>query len=566
MSLLLADVLPPSLVILIAWAGTIALRRRSAALRHWLWATAIVCAAALPVLAPIAPTWPARLAYLSITASSTDRTQSRVDGSTADTSTPPPTPVTGSRAGAAVDPATIANSGPRLAAFAAALPSSMRLIRAIYIAGVALNLCVLCAGLGRLAWLATRARRLRHGPSVAMAHAVAREYGVRRAITMLESDHPSLLMTWGHLHPKVLLPASAAHWSEARLRIVLGHELAHIRRSDWATQLIAEVVRCCYWFNPLLWIACRRLRVESEQACDDMVLRAGIDGPVYARHVLELAREHGASHRALAAARAMAVEGSELTRRIDAMLNPRLDRTPITRAARLGIAVALFLITLPVAGLGARQPASRLSGVITDPSGTVVANADVSLTDTQTQTSRQATSDARGYFEYAGLAVGDYFVEVQVPGFAPRKLPVRIESGEQTQRNIRLRLGSVTETIVVAGAGRPRMDAGDTGRQAEPAASRVSGRTIDPPTVVTRVLPDYPGRLHDAGVRGSVTLEGVIGKDGAVTNLEVLPPANEELARATLDAVRQWRYEPTRLHGVPVDVTISITVDFQADR
>jgi outer membrane biosynthesis protein TonB len=38
------------------------------------------------------------------------------------------------------------------------------------------------------------------------------------------------------------------------------------------------------------------------------------------------------------------------------------------------------------------------------------------------------------------------------------------------------------------------------------------------------------------------------------------------LARATLDAVRQWRYEPTRLHGVPVDVNIRITVDFQADR
>jgi beta-lactamase regulating signal transducer with metallopeptidase domain len=71
---------------------------------------------------------------------------------------------------------------------------------------------------------------------------------------------------------------------------VLGHELAHIRRSDWLVQLLAEVLRSVYWFNPVVWIACRRLRLESEQACDDAVLEMGVEGGAYATELIDLAR------------------------------------------------------------------------------------------------------------------------------------------------------------------------------------------------------------------------------------------------------------------------------------
>ena len=54
--------------------------------------------------------------------------------------------------------------------------------------------------------------------------------------------------------------------------------------------MVAEIARAGYWFNPVIWIACRRLRQESEQATDDMVLHAGIDGSDYAAHLLDLAR------------------------------------------------------------------------------------------------------------------------------------------------------------------------------------------------------------------------------------------------------------------------------------
>ena len=94
---------------------------------------------------------------------------------------------------------------------------------------------------------------------------------------LLQSDHPALLVTWGLVWPKVILPRAAREWSRDRVRIVLCHELAHIRRGDWILQIAAQLVRCVYWFNPLVWMACARLRLESEQACDDRVLNLGVE-------------------------------------------------------------------------------------------------------------------------------------------------------------------------------------------------------------------------------------------------------------------------------------------------
>ena len=154
----------------------------------------------------------------------------------------------------------------------------------------------------------------------------------------------------------ILLPLAAHDWSGSELEVVLLHELAHIRRGDWATQLAAECVRAVYWFNPLIWLACRRLRLESEQACDDAVLTGGIDGASYAEHLLALARSSMATHRSRFAAfiaPAMA-RPSSLERRFSAMLNVELNRSPVSRRARTAIAVAMLVLALSIAGFAAQ--------------------------------------------------------------------------------------------------------------------------------------------------------------------------------------------------------------------
>jgi beta-lactamase regulating signal transducer with metallopeptidase domain len=94
----------------------------------------------------------------------------------------------------------------------------------------------------------------------------------------------------GHLSPRHPVAVHSGAWSKDRRRAVLLHELAHVKRADCLTQTLAGIVTALYWFNPLVWIAARRMSVEREHACDDFVLNHGWKGSDYASHLLDIAR------------------------------------------------------------------------------------------------------------------------------------------------------------------------------------------------------------------------------------------------------------------------------------
>lgn len=79
--------------------------------------------------------------------------------------------------------------------------------------------------------------------------------------------------------------------------------------------------------------------------------------------------------------------------------------------------------------------------------------------------------------------------------------------------------------------------------------------------LIHRVQPDYPAVAIAMGLSGTVELQARIGTDGRVQELEVVS-GNPILARAAIEAVQQWRYQPTRLSGQPVEVETHITVTF----
>jgi beta-lactamase regulating signal transducer with metallopeptidase domain len=116
------------------------------------------------------------------------------------------------------------------------------------------------------------------------------------------------------LRPALLLPAGAEDWPDQRLRVVLHHELAHVQRNDWMIQIIAELVRAAYWFNPICWMTIRRLVRESEHACDDMALNCGISGNDYAEQLLAVALPvERATHHRLAA---LSVRGANARKQV----------------------------------------------------------------------------------------------------------------------------------------------------------------------------------------------------------------------------------------------------------
>jgi bla regulator protein blaR1 len=114
---------------------------------------------------------------------------------------------------------------------------------------------------------------------------------IRRPVLLVQSPDRVMPATWGWWRPVILLPAEADNWSLDRRRMVLLHELAHVKRWDCLTQTIAGIASALHWFNPLVWLAARRMCVERERACDDLVLSGGWKPSVYATHLVDIAPE-----------------------------------------------------------------------------------------------------------------------------------------------------------------------------------------------------------------------------------------------------------------------------------
>ncbi len=98
-------------------------------------------------------------------------------------------------------------------------------------------------------------------------------------------------LTCGVMRPLILLPTNARDWTYLRLRAVLLHESAHVRRRDCMAKYIAQGSRAFLWWNPLAWMLVARLNHEQELACDDAVLSAGVAARTYATILLDVARD-----------------------------------------------------------------------------------------------------------------------------------------------------------------------------------------------------------------------------------------------------------------------------------
>ena len=135
--------------------------------------------------------------------------------------------------------------------------------------------------------------------------------------------------------------------------MVVLHELAHVRRGDGTTHLMARIALSFYWWNPLAWPAWREFLKERERAADDLVLNAGADRPEYASHLLEIARSLQSAPDCAWPAMTMASR-SQLEGRLCAILDSSRDRQTPPRAAVLIAAFAALAVIGPLAALKAQ--------------------------------------------------------------------------------------------------------------------------------------------------------------------------------------------------------------------
>ncbi len=198
-------------------------------------------------------------------------------------------------------------------------------------------------------WVRARALvntgRVPRGAMLAALGEVRCALGVRRSIRLRLHDGVRVPMACGLIRPSVLLPMSAETWDEANLRAVLLHEVAHVRSYDVAFAMVARVACALFWLHPGAWWLARRLYEESELACDDRVLAAGVRPSAYAGLLADLADEVG--RRTPVAAVAL-VPKHGLRARLVAVLDTSRDRHTPRRSVLVASISLAFVLSMPL--------------------------------------------------------------------------------------------------------------------------------------------------------------------------------------------------------------------------
>jgi beta-lactamase regulating signal transducer with metallopeptidase domain len=320
------------LLLALGWSAARLLARAPAAVRHTVWLTTIVGVLLVPVLDRITAlplrVLPAALVNVTVT------------------------PWAPTAMASASTPSQVASMESRPAPPIARLSAAQALF-AVWAAIALILLVRLVASIAAVSRLTSRSRALALPDWTNALAEAARRLRVNELPRLVISDEVELPFAFNAFSPAIVLPASAREWSADRRRSVLLHELAHIRRRDLAGQTIAGLACALNWFNPVMWVAARQLRVESELASDEIVLSAGVRPSVYAQHLLDMVTTFGRStpNIALAMARPREFEG-----RLVAILDTRRRRSLYARSRSVIVAA---IIALSAVAIGAIAPEPR---------------------------------------------------------------------------------------------------------------------------------------------------------------------------------------------------------------
>jgi TonB family protein len=581
-----------------AWLAAWALRGRSAALRHLAWTAAAAAVLALPFLSASLPALrvPASGALLPFD----------------------PAVVFQVTSSAAVEPPSSSLLPPAMARRATNAPRyyDWRIwLMLLWTAGAAAAFARMFAAYITMERVQRAARPFRDD---GLAHELAQALGIRQPVRVLENRPGGMPMTFGLLRPAVFMPPEAAGWNEERRRIVLLHELAHVRRGDAATHLLARTALSLNWWNPLAWSAWREFLKERERATDDLVLNAGARASDYAGHLLEVARTMQSAPATAWAAVAMA-RRSQLEGRLLAILDSGVKRHAPGRRAVLAVTLLAMAAVAPFAAMRAQTPAQQTAPPKVDSTVELVKQGDQAR-------QRGQFNEATDYYNKAVAAVGDrpetavallylgigryakdpaqaldYFQRAQnaAPsgpmagpamtwqamvrqhreGEAPAAeslylTALAIEEPNSPDAALTMELfahflreqGRVGEAEAMeASAGeirKARVAQMSPKRQTADQASRV-GSGVSAPVLLHKIEPSYSIEARAAKVQGTVVLFVVIGTDGTAVDVQLRKGLGYGLDEQALNAITQWTFKPGMRDGMAVPVQASIEVNFR---
>lgn len=445
--------LKSSLILAFAWAATKLMRRAAASNRHLVWLSAFLMLVALPAIRTAIPTWD-----LVVLREDTLKSEAiPIESPTPfmkDLPVAPPLDVTGKTA-------RIEKQLPS----SQEVPPSTVVLTAFWLAGF-LAVCVQGVwGVVALRRLAKRSHRPDNFNDREL-NRLNEQARLRRSWELRVSrvSQPPAAMTWGLIKPVVMLPKKSASWKQDRLEAVLLHELAHVRRFDYMSQLISVAASALYWFNPIVWLCARAMRAEAEIAADDAVIGMGLRPSDYARELLQIAADLGHRKHRFAYLGVTVMNQSKIESRVKAILDPasrrRRGMTAIDAIATVGLvaAGAVSLCALhPVVGAVPAEPAIEMlvpqeRAVFPKPAPSPVPMAASLTPNLAVQKVKQSDKDAEIRRLKAEIkALKDKFKAADLSGQA-KKLHAQVEAMRAQQDQVRQQLDKARAELMSARA------------------------------------------------------------------------------------------------------------------
>ncbi|HEV2666046.1 MAG TPA: M56 family metallopeptidase, partial [Blastocatellia bacterium] len=197
--------------------------------------------------------------------------------------------------------------------------------------------------------------RLEPAPSEQRGHVerLAAVFGIKRPVRAFTSGQVVMPMTIGSLKPLVILPADLADdLSQSEFESVVAHELAHVKRWDYLTNMLQRAVQTYLFFHPAVWFICKQLTIERELACDDWAVKT-CEPRRYASCLTKLveALNESKPHMAVRVA-ATGIGGivfgkHVISRRVEMILNR--DRNATTAVSKPALLYAVGLVVMFIA-------------------------------------------------------------------------------------------------------------------------------------------------------------------------------------------------------------------------
>lgn len=229
---------------------------------------------------------------------------------------------------------------------------------------------------------------------------------------------------------------------------------------------------------------------------------------------------------------------------------------------------SLLIVLVTLAGsVGASQTFGSLAGVVVDPLNAVLPNARVTMVQPERNARYEVRTDRSGQFEFVGLPAGDYQLEAETAGFQTYRAAVSV-AGNAQQRTVMLQIGRLHETIrIVESDAPPDLPKPPISYREPPcpakAGATIVGGNLKPPVKLRDVKPVYPASFRGSGRDAVIVMDGHIGLDGYLKDLQAKQPADPAFVEALMPALREWQFSSTLLNCVPQEVEITITAAFE---